>query len=113
MARAYDIKAVVLYSCKDKLNFPIGTRNVPTPVKIDHQVVSRREVMENQEVFEQLEAARADDKYIANFRRMHLEIVAEERRLLDLYQKSVHDVDEARPSGRRGSEVEVIDLSSN
>ena len=41
---------------------------------------------------------------------MHPEIVVEERQLLELCQKGVHDADEAKPSGIRGSEAEVTDL---
>ena len=50
--KAYDIKAVALYGCKAKLNFPIGTPNMLTHVENDHPVVSKHEVWENREVFE-------------------------------------------------------------
>lgn len=50
-ARVYDIKAVGLYGSRAKINFPLGSRDVPQPVGIDPRVVSRHEVRENRLAF--------------------------------------------------------------
>ncbi|XP_044417270.1 DNA polymerase epsilon subunit 3-like [Triticum aestivum] len=51
-------------------------------------------VQENLEAFEQLEAARADEEYMVDLRRIHPKLVAEERQRLELYQKVLDDAKE-------------------
>lgn len=85
VARAYDIKVFGLCGCRAKINFPFDNRDVSEPV--DPRVVSRREVRDNQLAFEQIETERYDEAYMAELRAHHLELVAEELQVYELYKK--------------------------
>lgn len=69
--RAYDKKAVAQYGSRAKINFPISSLEVPVFVDIDPQLVYCREVRESQEAHERLEAAHADEEYMAELRWMY------------------------------------------
>ncbi|XP_044446054.1 uncharacterized protein [Triticum aestivum] len=71
------------------MKFPFSSCVVLTFIGIDPRVVSRGEVWENREAFERLEMARFDEDYMTELRLMHSELVAEERQLLEMYQKGL------------------------
>lgn len=83
-ARAYDKKAVCLYSSRSKINFPIGNGELPMAVDTEPRVVSHREVRENREAFEWLKAAHADKEYRTELHWMHQELVAGEPQWLEM-----------------------------
>ena len=70
------MKVVSLYGSRAKNNFPIGCHKVPEFIAIDPRGISHREVLENQEAFERLEVARANE--MAELHQNHPELIAQE-----------------------------------
>lgn len=58
--------AVGLHGSRVRINFPLGSGPVQEFVAVDPRMVSRHEVLENLETFEQIEEGLANEAYMAD-----------------------------------------------
>lgn len=104
--KAYDIESVRHHGGNVKVNFPLGSPDWPLNDVVVPRFVSAREAREDREARERLEADQASEAYMKMLREKHLELVQDERAILELYQL----IPAMKPMVQG---VPVIDISSD